>query len=400
MAAKVKTRKQSARPVFGLPKELSGNKLPTYADVIKFYFWVQNKSQSTSTTKKKETVADIAQIVATRVEEIWTRASIPFVSRNRVLRLFRGYYDKYLKLLKPFKKRQKEDKYKQLLNSFKEEGHSRLFDIASCKCDFDKCRCEKSRKVPIHEQAFLRDQRSARLMFIGHIDQHLSRTISTRYKRKLANVRRVENYTHCGESSRTDDNKSASESDDDIPLAQLQKKIRENQTKETDDESDDTLSPAGLQASSSSTGNLRLKRDLPALARACDRVGVSDRAAAAIASAVLEDFGMISPEDSQNVVDKNKIRRARQRKRRILQEVAVSNDEQLRSLYFDGRKDHTIKNTLKGSKWYRQKAVEEHISLIEEPGSKYIGHVTPKSGSAQDVKNSLLNYLKDRLEFY
>jgi len=44
---------------------------------------------------------------------------------------------------------------------------------------------------------------------------------------------------------------------------------------------------------------------LPSLARACDRVGVSDRAAAAIVSAVLQDFGLISTEDLQNVVDKN-----------------------------------------------------------------------------------------------
>ena len=61
------------------------------------------------------------------------------------------------------------------------------------------------------------------------------------------------------------------------------------------------------------------------------------------------------------LLTKNKIRRARQRKRNILQEMNTNNDEALHSLYFDGRKDFTIKNVLKGSKWCRQRVVEEHI---------------------------------------
>ena len=122
-----------------MPKELSENDLPIYADIINFCFWVQNKTQNRSATKRKETIADITQIVVARVEEIWIKASIPIVSHERILHLFRGYYDKYLKLLKPFKQRQQQDKYKRMLSSFKEEGHSRLFDIAACKCELNKC---------------------------------------------------------------------------------------------------------------------------------------------------------------------------------------------------------------------------------------------------------------------
>ena len=70
----------------------------------------------------------------------------------------------------------------------------------------------------------------------------------------------------------------------------------------------------------------------------------------------------------------------------------------MHSLFFDGRKDHTIINIQKGSKWYRQKVLQEHISLIEEPGSKYLGHVTPASGTAEDVKQSLMNFLHERYE--
>ena len=47
-----------------------------------------------------------------------------------------------------------------------------LFDISACKCaDLENCSCDKSRKVPIKEQNFLKDQRNERAFFIGKIDQ-------------------------------------------------------------------------------------------------------------------------------------------------------------------------------------------------------------------------------------
>ena len=140
----------------------------------------------------------------------------------------------------------------------------------------------------------------------------------------------------------------------------------------------------------------RLERNLPTLPRACDRHRISDRAAAAIASAVLQDFGLISKEDSSNVVDRSKVRRARQSKRHSLQDTVE--DDKLRSLYFDGRKGRTMTITKNGDRFYRKIITEEYISMIAEPGSKYIGHVTPESRSANDVKDAIDSFLKDRLK--
>lgn len=411
---KMKTRKESRRPVFDLPKELSGTNLPTYSDVMRFYFWVKNDCMSRSSTKRLETVTAITDRVASRVEEIWMKASIPIVTHNRVSQIIRSYYDKYLKLLKNFKERHNEDKYNEKINCFKEEG-SRLFDIASCKCAFDKCNCEKTRKVPVVEQSFLIDQRSTRMMFISSVDKHLSKKLSCKNKRRLANVMRIEKHIRQYEKKSAVSADTAhtettdqSDSDDDIPLAQLQQYLRKERTGEITgaDLHDTDLSPQIATPSrndqdqttptTSFQKSARLKTALPTLARECDRHGISDRAAAAIASAVLQDFGLISPDDSQNVIDKSKIRRERMRKRNILQDMQASEGGDLRSLYFDGRKDVTITNVRKGSKWYKQNAVEEHISLIEEPGSKYIGHITPTLASAGGIKRSLLDCLKDR----
>lgn len=46
-------------------------------------------------------------------------------------------------------------------------------------------------------------------------------------------------------------------------------------------------------------------------------------------------------------------------------------------LYFDERKDKSMVNHKEGTKYYRKIITEDQISLIQEPGFKYIGHATP-----------------------
>lgn len=106
---------------------------------------------------------------------------------------------------------------------------------------------------------------------------------------------------------------------------------------------------------------------------------MSDRAAAALASALLLDLGHIDRTDTTNIIDRSKIRRERTQARKVMQEKRkVTHVE---SLGFDGRKDKTKKMCkLKSGRWGRKKVLEEHITLIAEPGSTFIGHTTPESG--------------------
>ena len=59
----------------------------------------------------------------------------------------------------------------------------------------------------------------------------------------------------------------------------------------------------------------QMRVKLSAFGSACDRHGIYDRSAAAIASAVLQDFGLIDENNQDNVVDRSKVRRERSRKR-------------------------------------------------------------------------------------
>lgn len=67
----------------------------------------------------------------------------------------------------------------------------------------------------------------------------------------------------------------------------------------------------------------------------------------------------------------------------------------LRGLYFDGRKVKTLEQFKQGTKYNRKTIVEEHLSLVQEPGSKYMGHVTPKSGTALSVASSISKFLDE-----
>ena len=82
------------------------------------------------------------------------------------------------------------------------------------------------------------------------------------------------------------------------------------------------------------------------------------------------------------VTNKNKLGRERRTVRKRLQTQAFQ--QQLNGLYFDGRKDTTRVQTRKGGK-YGRIIVEEHVCLVREPNSEYLGHITPSSGRAESI---------------
>jgi len=150
-------------------------------------------------------------------------------------------------------------------------------------------------------------------------------------------------------------------------------------------------SMSSLSSTYSANKQSQMRLELPALALACDRTGISDRTAATIASAILQDVGIIKTDDTQHVIDRMKIRRERHKKR---QDLKIQTDMQPKSLYFDGRKDQTFINQKTDDKYYRNKITEEHITLIREPGSRFMGHCTPVNGTSISIKNSIISYLK------
>ncbi|XP_065640071.1 uncharacterized protein LOC136072702 [Hydra vulgaris] len=132
-----------------------------------------------------------------------------------------------------------------------------------------------------------------------------------------------------------------------------------------------------------------------------DRYGLSDRATAAIASSVLQDFCIVTNYDPSLVVDKNKIRRAKGTNRSQLQMQSKEKFNSLQGLYFDGRKDKTLGVEKIKSKRFRRSIKEKHNSILQEPVSVYVCHVSPTSESAENIASSIISYLNEAVfSFY
>lgn len=119
----------------------------------------------------------------------------------------------------------------------------------------------------------------------------------------------------------------------------------------------------------STSSSSQMRRKLSNTALISQRFGVSLQATAAIASSVLHDVGLVSESDTSLVIHKNKIARERYRTMQELKsESSDIDNDHLTCLYFDGRRDKTLSTEKEDDKYYQRTIVEEHYSLVKQPG--------------------------------
>ncbi|XP_072400232.1 uncharacterized protein [Diabrotica undecimpunctata] len=145
--------------------------LPTKCDILKCFLFIRNELKLTNNIKDPS-IADASNVVATKVEQIWIKASIPTLSHKRIQDMIKNIYTEYQKLKRYTKTQQASNSYKEKICQFRNE-YEKLFDIAACKCNMSgtlcECTCDKTKKVPQNERIFLQDQRSCRKMAIGPV---------------------------------------------------------------------------------------------------------------------------------------------------------------------------------------------------------------------------------------
>lgn len=377
MAAEKETpisRSKTKCPLLGMPESLKEDVLPTVADVLKHYLHLHH----TLKVSKKEPQGLVTKVIDD-VLRIWERSSLPTISKQRATEVFQKHFQQYKNLLKVPVKRRNTDKFKANAASFVNKSET-LFDLATFKCSrFDNCNCTSERKIPYQEQCFLQDQRTTREMFISHaIDK-----ASSLKKRRILD-RRSKDYVRCLPKP------VDSESLDEIVMLS---------SSSTSDENEDSCAsdfesslPNYMKEKKGVTEMKKVQRNvsLSNFAVACDRVGVSSRAAATIASAVIDD---LTVGKEMQVIDKSKVMRARTKSRNeALASIDFSN---IKNIYFDGRKDLTLKLKESNNKKTRTEVTEEHVTLIAEPGNIYLGHIVPNSGSARDIVKSILSFTEE-----
>ncbi|GBN19245.1 hypothetical protein AVEN_31025-1 [Araneus ventricosus] len=115
----------------------------------------------------------------------------------------------------------------------------------------------------------------------------------------------------------------------------------------------------------------------------------------------LHDVDLITSNNSDLVVDENKLRREKAKVRKDLKFQALSEAQALtlKGLYFDGCKDSTLIEEKVDTKRYTRKAKKERLYLIEELGSRYITHLSPSFGTPKQISATIIGYFERMTRF-
>jgi len=278
------------------------SQLPTVKDVISHINYLKNSAKR----MKKTTLAEATTVL---ICGIWKKTDIPIINRKSIINRVNRFIEKNRSNVKQTKKIDKK------------QDCSQLFLLSKCRCDLIsvvtgniKCSCRKEDQVPPSIIPFLIDQsdtKNGRKMLVDYTPE-LSRQRKT--EESVMETNEFENDYPANETSEAESttNESPSSSDDDYVPQSPSKKPRYN------------------------------KKPLPSLSEAADRYHVSDRVAASLANAVLKDMGVVTREDNNLVIARNKMRRQRLSLGAKQAKVYTENLGKICGLYFDGKRDDTL----------------------------------------------------------
>lgn len=358
------TRSKSRHSVFGDPKELSKNVLPSGENVFRAYCHLHQETDCIA-------VNEIAKLLATKVNEIYAAASIPTIAFDSIVKKVRRLIEKGNDLRKYPESKRTSATYKESLSSF-----SSLFDICSCKCfeagirERKDCTCPLDNKLPAIEWNFWLDQKTTRKMAIGKIDtvetNRLQRLQERKWKAAAFESKSLRQVYEC--STDVEEMEPNLEEDSDIDCA-----YSEN-VENSDSEYYDTI-------------NDQNRHQYPELCKAVDRANVSNRDACLIANAVLKDLGILRPE---NTLHPSKLRRQRAVYRKKSAVTHENENQEIACLGFDGKIDYTLTKT----GLTQRKIREEHYVLVSFPNRSYVDHIVPASGKSEDISREIVSVIR------
>ncbi|KAI6657053.1 hypothetical protein LOD99_11205 [Oopsacas minuta] len=125
---------------------------------------------------------------------------------------------------------------------------------------------------------------------------------------------------------------------------------------------------------------------------------------AAIANAVLQDYGIITPEEDSKIIDRNKLRRSRFSVRKELANEAHETINDISAIYFDGRKDQTrVLVEREDGHLHKDTANKEHYTVLSEPGNHGEGQFNNPHGIGINVDNGdiyVCDYSNNRIQIF
>lgn len=375
--------------IIGFSTPLPENVLPTKADVVK-RLQLSKDNLELTTGKQKIPVSEIIKPVVGEIIEIWEKASIPTVAVRGIERALGKLWDQSKQGLK-------NEQYKTQT----QDKNQKLFDICACKCQqilcgqagcisdncddiHLDCKCDSSKKVPAREHKFLFDQRCQRQMMMSGLDQKVTHSLKGSQKKEAAFEARQER-----EKKRVRDEAESNANANREFFAEQED--CDDDTKDMDWMPDASISEKGPQT--------RNRHALPRTGAACDRWGISSRAAADIVNSYAMDIGFLTDSNKSTViVDKSKLDRWRKVGRFQTQEQEKQElvSKSVSGVYLDGKQDCTLTRVQKDGKFYQKNIIEDHYVMLGEPGNVYLGHEVPYSGHGISIGLKIFRSLKSK----
>lgn len=380
--------KNLSHPIIGSGQEMCESVLPTRLDVLKYYKYVW-ESEKVKTNGKNPAFLQVSKFVVDKLIFMWNKSSIPCVTSKTISDLLKNEVDLLQSLNKSHKRDKGKESFEKKLADFNNRSEG-LFDVSACKCkDFQLCKCTPDKKVPILEREFLTDQRTVRKMAIGRVDIKVTLANTKKNARKIVEEERL-----CKKRREGHDTNLFGDKKNSLDLSDPPQDVSS-----ISEDLGVVLEQPVPGPSSATTPNNQTRLTIPSFSRVCDRYGVPDRAAAALASALLHDVTSASSLENvtnELVIDRSKVRRERMKARHgVIKEINLESSN-IQALYFDGRLDDTLRlNETEDGKLHRTTVKEDHISLIQEPKSRFLGYTAPLSGKAIDIANSILQYFSE-----
>lgn len=257
-----------------------------------------------------------------------------------------------LRLVNSYQQHLKHQKHSKAYLKF-EENIDQLFDIAYCKCvTSEKCKCDKFNQIPISQRSFIADQRGRRQQYLQavqteEIDDEMENVIETSSEEEFD----FEEYVPNNEIS-----------------------LNEKTTKKCYQKLESLLH----------------------FATECDRYSISDRAAAALGTALLKDLNVTNKNNEAIIIDKHIVRKNRDSNRvRIEKETKV--EPTIKTFSFDGKRNCVLMTEKKGNVLHPRKRNELNIIILKEPESLYLGYaVSTNTEKSVDISNLLIQFFSDK----
>lgn len=121
--------------------------------------------------------------------------------------------------------------------------------------------------------------------------------------------------------------------------------------------------------------------------------GASDGITTVIASSVLQNFSIVTDDDYSHVINKNKLKRGKRINSTELQNHSKGEHSLFLRFHFDGKKIALLLLKKFTKNVFEEK--EDYYSIIQEPSSMCVSHVSPSIGSDQNNANIITSYLRD-----